>query len=305
MRIGIMLGADGPDGTIDSVIDNARQVERAGFDDLWMANIFGLDAITTLGLVGHATKKIGLGTAVTPTYPRHPSAIAQQAMTSSAAAGGGRFTLGIGLSHKVVIEGMLGFSYDRPAKHMKEYLEILGPLLKGEMVNYAGEEYRVNNLAFRIPGAGPLPLFVAALGPVMLNLAGKLADGTITWMTGPKTLSSHIIPRITAGANSVGKPAPSIAAGFPIALTTDVPAARERIGKSLQMYGMLPSYRAMLDKEGLAGPGDLALLGDEAGLRQDLARLRNVGVTHFTAAIVAGDREAYQRTFDFLASEVG
>ncbi|MCB1693024.1 MAG: LLM class F420-dependent oxidoreductase [Pseudomonadales bacterium] len=301
MRTGIMLGADGPADTIDEVIARAKAIEAAGFDDIWMANIFGLDAITTLGLIGRETKTIGLGTAVTPTYPRHPSAIAQQAMTTNAASNG-RFTLGIGLSHQVVIEGMLGFSYDKPARHMKEYLSILAPLLRGEMVNYSGEQYRVNNLAFSIPGAGTTRLLVAALGPVMLNLAGKLADGTVTWMTGPNTLSSHIIPKISEGAESAGKPAPSVAAGFPIALTEKVDDTKAFISKSLQIYGQLPSYRAMLDKEGIDGPADLAIVGDENKLRTEIERLRSIGVTHFCGAISAPDKETYDRTFEFLAS---
>ncbi len=303
MRTGLMIGAsDGPDGTINGLIKIAQEAEAKGYDNVWMANIFGLDAISTLSLLGHSTKKIGLGTAVTPTFPRHPTAIAQQALTA-AAASENRFSLGIGLSHKVVIEDMLGYSYDKPARHMREYLSILGPLLKGETVSFQGDQFKVNNVKLDVPGATNVPILVAALGPVMLKLAGELADGTVTWMTGLNTLGNHIIPGIGKGAASAGKPTPTIAAGFPIVLTDKVDEAKTMIDRVLSIYGMLPSYRAMLDKEGAAGPSDVAMVGDEASLRASIKQLKDVGVTDFCASIVAEDTETYQRTFDFLAEE--
>ena len=304
MRTGLMIGAsDGPDGTIGGIVKLAQEAERQGFDNLWMANIFGLDAITTLGIAGYETTRIGLGTAVTPTYPRHPTAIAQQALTTGAAAGG-RFTLGIGLSHQVVIEGMLGYSYDKPARHMREYLSILGPLLKGERVSFKGEQFNVNNVQLTVPGHQRVPLLVAALGPVMLKLAGELADGTVTWMTGPATLASHIIPSINKAAHAAGKPDATIAAGFPVILTNDTDGAKEMINKVLQIYGMLPSYRAMLDKEGAAGPADVAFAGDETTLRKQIQQLRDIGVTDFCASVVGADVASMKRTTEFLASEL-
>jgi F420-dependent oxidoreductase-like protein len=268
-----------------------------------MANIFGLDAINALGLVGRETAKIELGTAVVPTYPRHPVAIAQQALTTQAASRG-RFVLGIGLSHKIVIEGMFGFSYDKPAKHMREYLKVLAPLLRGEGVQFQGEQYRVA-AQLQVPGATRVPLLVAALGPTMLRLTGELADGTITWMTGPKTLASHIAPKLREAAKSAGRPEPRIVAGFPIVVTRNPAEAREKIAKGLVIYGQLPSYRAMLDREGAGGPADIALAGDEKYLRGELARLRELGVSDFCAAITAVEDGAEERTLAFLASELG
>ena len=302
MRMGLMLGAsDGPDGSLAGLIKIAQDAEARGFDDLWMANIFGLDAISTLSIIGSHTDRIGLGTAVTPTYPRHPTALAQQAMTAGAAAPG-RFRLGIGLSHKIVIENMLGFSYDKPARHMREYLTVLGPLMRGETVAHAGDEYNVN-LTLNVPDAGHVPVLVAALGPQMLKLTGELADGTVTWMTGPATLENHIIPSINNSASAAGMPAATVAAGFPIVVTSDVDNAREAVGKTFAMYGQLPSYRAMLDREGVAGPGDLALVGDENSLRSSLQRLKDIGVTDFCAAISPTDDGAYERTLEFLAGD--
>lgn len=303
MRIGLMMGATaGTGGSLQGMIDFARDAEQRGFDNLWVANVFGLDAVMMLALVGRETSRIGLGTAVVPTYPRHPTALAQQALTAGVAAGG-RFALGIGLSHKMVIEDMLGLSYDKPARHMREYLSVLAPLLRGEQVDFAGDEYRVK-LGMDVPGVQAVPLIVAALGPLMLKLAGEMSDGTTTWVTGPKTLEQHIIPAIGAAARSAGRAAPRIVAGLPIALTTDIEGAREKISRSLQIYGMLPSYRAMLDREGVAGPADVAMLGDEAALRARIARLRDIGVTDFNAALVGVDEGAIERTRDFLASEL-
>ena len=303
MRIGIMAGAtQGPESALDGLLEQASRVETQGFAALWMANIFGLDAITSLAIAGCSTERIELGTAVVPTYPRHPTAIAQQALTAQVACGG-RFTLGIGLSHRIVIEDMLGFSFAQPARHMREYLEVLGPLLRGEPVSYSGELYRVN-AQITVPGAKPPQLLVAALGPVMLALTGRLADGTITWMCGPRTLEEHIGPRLRAAAREAGRPEPRVVAGLPIVLTKDKDAARQAIAEQLVVYGQLPSYRSMLDREGAPGPADVALVGDEAELTWELDRLRDVGVTDFLAAIVPVETDAVKRTLGFLASRV-
>ena len=294
MRIGTMIGADGANNTLDDIVNVAKRAEAAGLDNVWLANIFGFDAISTLAIVGRETDRIGLGTAVTPTYPRHPTAIAQQALTT-AAASENRFTLGIGLSHQVVIENMLGMSYDKPAKHMREYLEVLMPLTRGETVNYGGDQYSVHGLALDVPGADRMPVVVAALGPVMLKIAGELADGTNTWMVGPNTMAQHIVP-------GLGRSDATVVGGVPIVLTTNIDQARETIGKNLVMYGQLPSYRAMLDREGAAGPQDIAIVGDENTLRGEIKRFEDAGVTDFNAAIMDVEEGAYDRTLDFLSS---
>lgn len=301
MRIGIMTGADGRRHTLDDLIAFGQRAEAAGFDDLWMANVRSHDALMTLTFIARATQRIRVGTAVTPTPPRHPSALAQQARTAAAATGN-RFTLGIGTSHKVVIEDMLGLSFAQPARHTREYLKVLMPLLRGETVHFDGAEYRVHGLQIDVPDAEPVPVLVAALGPLMLKLTGELADGTNTWMVGPRTLENHIVKTIAAAAQAAGRPAPQIVGGFPIVVTRNVAEARARIEQGLAIYGQLPSYRAMLDREGLKGPGDLALVGDEATLRQEIARIESTGVTHFNASIAPVESGAFERTFEFLAS---
>jgi 5,10-methylenetetrahydromethanopterin reductase len=301
MRIGVMIGGDGQRRTLADIVTIARQVEDAGLDDVWMANIFSHDAVSTLALVGRETTRIRLGTAVTPTYPRHPTALAQQALTTAAATGD-RFTLGIGVSHKVMVEDMFGFSYDKPARHMREYLKVLMPLVRGETANFQGEQYQVTNVALDVPDAGQLPVVVAALGPVMLKITGELADGTNTWMVGPKTMESHIIRRLAEAARAAGRGDPLVVGGFPIVLTDKPDDARAKIAQALTMYGQLPSYRAMLDREGAAGPADIAIVGDENTLRGALKRLEDMGVTHFNAAIAGVDDGAFARTLEFLAA---
>lgn len=303
MRIGINFGADptAAGATLDDIVAIAGRAEAGGFDTFWLPNIFSFDAITALTVIGRETERIGLGTAVTPTYPRHPTAIAQQAMTAAAATDN-RLTLGIGLSHKIVIEDMLGLSYGRPARHMREYLSVLMPALRGEALHFDGEHYRVHGLQLTIPGADPVPTVVAALGPVMLKVAGELADGTNTWMVGPKTMEDHIVKRLAAAADEAGRPPPRVVAGIPVALTHDADAAREKINAELAIYGQLPSYRGMLDREGAAGPADVAILGDENAFRTQLERFRNAGVTDLNAVVMHVDDGAYERTVDFLAS---
>jgi 5,10-methylenetetrahydromethanopterin reductase len=302
MRIGLMAGATPGDGTIDGLVARAQDLEARGFDSFWMAHIMGLDAISALGIVGRETQRIEVGTAVVPSYSRHPMAMAQQCLTAQTAAKG-RFVLGIGLSHKLVIEDLMGLSYEKPARHMREYMAVLGPLLRGEPAKFDGDEFRVN-VSVDVEGAAEVPVLIAALGDHMLKIAGRTSAGSILWMTGPKTIESHIAPKLLAAASEAGRPTPRIVAGFPIVLTNDVDGAKEKIGKSLTMYGMLPSYRAMLDKEGVAGPADIAIVGDEATLGAALDRLRDVGVTDFDAALMGVEAGAEERTLDFLQSRL-
>jgi F420-dependent oxidoreductase-like protein len=265
-----------------------------------MANIFAYDAINLLGLVGRETTRIELGTAVVPTYPRHPAVMAQQALTTQAASNG-RFTLGIGLSHQVVIEKMFGLSYARQLSHMREYLSVLKPLLAGEPVKYRGEEYRVH-MSLKPPGATQVPMVMAALGPKMLELCGREATGTITWMAGRKALSEHVVPRITTAAKAAGSAPPRVIAGVPIAIASDVVAAREVAAKVFQVYRDLPAYRTMLDRGNAAEPVDVALVGDPATVKGEIKRLEDLGVTDLCAFVFHAEPGAFERTIDFLSA---
>lgn len=303
MRIGI-FGGTAPDSTADlnKLAAFAKDLEQRGFHSLWLPNIFALDGIGSCAIAGWETTKLELGTAVTPVYPRHPGAIAQQALTTQVACGG-RFVLGIGLSHKLVIEDMFGYSYAKPADYMREYMAILNPLLAGEASTFEGKQL-VGKIQLDIPQDKPLPVVIAALGPKMLELAGTVSNGTSTWMTGAKTIADHIAPLINKAAASAGRPAPRVICGMPVCLTKDVDAAREYISKALQIYGMLPSYRAMLDREGVAGPAELAIVGDEQEIRAGIGRFRDAGVTDFSASVINMPSDSATPCLDLLQSEI-
>jgi F420-dependent oxidoreductase-like protein len=305
MRIGLMHGDDGSQA-IDAIVEQLVQEEHDGFDTAWFGQIFGADSMTIIAMAGPKTSRIEFGTAVIPTYTRHPFAMAQQARTVQAATGG-RFTLGVGPSHHIVVENMWGMSYDKPAKHVREYLNVLLPLVRGGAVAYNGELYKTN-AQMAVKDAKPLPVIVSALAPVMLNLAGAVADGTVTWMTGPKTIETHVVPSITAAAKEAGKPAPRVVCGLPVAVTDDVDAAKQAAAGAFVIYGSLPNYRRMLDKEGAAGPADVAIVGDEASVEKQIRAVASAGATDFDAAMfpVGPDAGAsIARTRSLLKSLVG
>lgn len=294
MRIGYFAGSPN-DGTVDAVIAEAAQAHLDGFASFWAPQIFGHDALTLLALIGREVPEIELGTSVVPTYPRHPMMLAQQCLTVNAASAG-RLCLGIGLSHKVVIENMMGMSFDRPVRHMREYLSVLGPLSRGEAVSFDGEVY-ATHAAVAVPGGQPFPIVIAALGEQMLRLAATMADGTLTWCTGPQTLADHTIPTITRAAAEAERPAPRVIAALPVCVTSDIEAARTRAARVFAIYGQLPSYRAMLDLEGAGGPADIAIIGSHSEVTERIAALAEIGVTDFAAVPFAesGDEIAATR----------
>jgi len=302
MRIGTNLVEPGP-GSTDPIADLTATLQRAkddGFSSAWLPNIFGLDALTALALAGRNVPDIEVGTAVVPTYPRHPMALAQHALTAQAALGG-RLVLGIGLSHQIVIEGMFGFSFDKPARHMREYLSVLLPLVREGTVSFKGEPLSANG-TLNVPGASPFPVLLAALAPRMLELAGGMADGTVLWMTGPKTIESHIVPAIAAAAEKAGRPSPRVVCSLPVCVTDDPDGARARAAKVFSIYGQLPSYRAMLEKEGAETPADVAIVGDEVSVRQQIEAVDAAGATDFAAAEFAAVGEERNRTRALLKS---
>jgi 5,10-methylenetetrahydromethanopterin reductase len=282
MKIGI-FGGDTAGRSIDDVVADARAAEADGFASYALPQIFALDAMGVLAIVGREVPRISLATGVVPTYGRHPLTMAQQALTVQAASGG-RFVLGIGLSHQLVIEGMFGLSFDKPVRHMREYLAVLMPLINDGKASAKGETISTE-ATIGVEPRIPCPVLVAALGEQMLKLAGTVTDGTMTWMTGPATLDTHTVPIITAAAAAAGRPAPQIAASLPVCVTSDIPAARERAARDFQVYGFLPSYRAMLDREGAEGPADVAIVGDAATVEKQVRALADAGVTEFVASV--------------------
>ena len=294
MRIGVSLAEPAGPEAFSRLRDDLKRAADDGFASAWMSNIFGLDALTALAVAGSQVPGIDLGTAVVPTYPRHPAVLAQQALTTAAAVGG-RLLLGIGLSHKIVIEDMYGYSFDRPARHMREYLSILLPLLDGEPASFQGETMRAG-IGLSTPRPGRVPVLLAALAPQMLRLAGHAADGTVLWMTGPATVRDYVVPAITEAAQTAGRPSPRVVCILPVCVTDDPDGARARANRVFAIYGQLPSYRAMLDREGAKEPGDVAITGNEDAVAAQISALVEAGVTDFVAGEYAhGDDQLRTR----------
>jgi 5,10-methylenetetrahydromethanopterin reductase len=304
MRIGIFGGDGLLNGPVADFVSAVRVAHEQGFGTFWlpqMTQMFGFDALTAAALAGREVEGIELGTAVVPVYPRHPVVLAGQAVTTQIYTGG-RFTLGIGLSHQRVIEGMFGLSYDRPARYMAEYLEVLVPLVHGGSVSFRGDVI-TGEASIALNETPPVPVLLAALGPRMLRLAGSVADGTITWMTGPKALATHVVPTIREASDAAGRPQPRVAVGLPISVTHNEADARERATAMLAMYGNLPSYRAMLDREGVSHPVEIALIGTEASIGPQLDHLAEVGATDLVAWEI-GSPEEKAATRAFLQSRL-
>jgi 5,10-methylenetetrahydromethanopterin reductase len=286
VRIGVSLQDPSGPGAMARLRDELQRAAGDGFASAWLSNIFGVDALTALAVAGGQVPGIEVGTAVVPTYPRHPAVLAQQARTVAAAVDG-RLVLGIGLSHRIVIEDMFGYDFSRPLLHMREYLAVLLPLLDGQQVSFSGVTVRAN-IGLTTPSPGRVPVLVAALGPQMLRLAGAQTDGTVLWMTGPATVRDHIVPQITQAAREAGRPSPRVVCVLPVCVTSNPADARERAAQVFAIYGELPSYRAMLDREGAAGPADVAIVGDEAAVTAQIAALAEAGVTDFVAGEYTG-----------------
>ena len=302
MRIGLMSFVD----TIDGLTTRAQEARDQGFGSLWLPQVFGVDTLTAIAVAGQQVPDITFATAVVPTYPRHPQMLAQQALTVNQAIGG-RLILGIGPSHKPVVEDMWGLSFDKPIRHLREYLEILGPLLHDKRVRFTGESLTTRaDLEFAADVPAP-KVMMAALGPQLLKVTGRLADGTILWMTGPTTIAEHSAPIIREAAAEAGRPEPEVVAGFPVCVTdgsdAEQQAVRERAASDFAIYGQLPSYRAMLDREGYEGPADLAIIGSAAEVEDRIRSLEGAGVTTF-AASEFGSRDQRAATRDLLVGMI-
>jgi 5,10-methylenetetrahydromethanopterin reductase len=301
MRIGVLIDQRPP---VAEICDQVATLRDRGVASVWVSQVFGYDALSLLAVVGREVQGIELGTAVVPVHSRLPQVMAQQALTVQAVTGG-RLTLGIGLSHQAVVEGLWGLSFERPLRYMREYLSALMPMLEGEAAAFEGAVLTARTLgAFEIPGAPAPQVVVAALGPEMLRLAASSADGTVTWMTGTRTVGDHIVPTITAAAEAAGRQTPRVVVSLPVTVTADAESARGRIDQVLAVYPTLPSYRAMLDREGASGPSDVSFVGDEDEVLRNLAALADAGATEFAASVI-GDAEERRRTTDVLAEYAG
>ena len=300
MKIGIYGGNVRRGKPLSTLVDEIVEKEEQGFSSYWTPQVGTFDALTMLALAGRETSRIELGTAVVPSYPRHPNALAQQAATVNALCGG-RLVLGVGPSHAPAIES-LGLAYDRPALHMREYVTILKALSSEGQVDFQGAMYRIRT-GFACPDAQPFAVVVSALAPLMLKAAGEVADGTVTWMVGKNTIGSRTAPGITKAASAAGRPAPRVIAALPVCVHDDKAQATARAVQIFQGYGQLPNYRRQLDAEGLDQAGEIAVVGNEDEVTAELQAFFDAGATEVIASIYpAGDdsRGSFARTTALL-----
>jgi len=297
MKIGINGSGQLAHPNLDAIVADVEQSEAAGFDSYWLAQTALADSLAMLGIAGRTTSKIELGTAVVPTWTRHPEVMAAGALTAQAASGG-RLVLGIGLAHQVTVENRWGMTWERPVKHMSEYLAILDSLLETGTASLEGDVWSLNQEAALMTETKPL-VMVAALGEQMLKMAGRRTDGTILWCVGPKTLEQQIVPVINDAADSAGRPTPRVVCSLPVCVTDDPQPTVEFVGKMLEGYAALPSYRAMLDIEGVHGVEEISLIGDEATVNAGLDAIAAAGATDFTAVVIP-DASGPSRSLDLL-----
>lgn len=269
-----------------------------GFDAIWFAQGFHVDALTALTLVAHEVPDIDLGTAVVPIQGRHPLPLALQALTVASVTGPGRFTLGIGVTHRPVSEGVFGFPYSSAVGLCAEEVEALAGLLGPERSADHDGEFLTTRGALQTAAPSP-SLMLAALGPKMLELAGHSTDGTVTWMTGVTTIAEFIVPTLAEAARRADRPAPRVVAGLPVCVTDDEADARDRLDAVLAGPSQMPSYRRMLEHEGVARPADIGLVGDEEEVAELVAGLEGAGASELLAS-VQGTPEEQARTRRFL-----
>lgn len=322
MRIGVFISETSPGGsTIDDVVARAKWAEDNGIDSGWVPHVpWSLDALTALAIAGRSTSRIELGTGVVPTWSHHPYGLAQHALSTQAACGG-RLTLGIGPSHRSVAENWYGADYDGVIHHVREYVEVLdacdaaqaeanasggGPGRMGGPVVHDGPLFPVRSI-LGVPGATPVPVVLAALAPLMLRLAGERAAGTMTWMGDEHTHRTHVVPRLRAAADAVGRPMPRVIAGLPVAVCDDLDAGLATAERRYGMYREIPTYARMLARGESDGPAGVAVIGTEEQVTERLASYEDSGVTDLAAMCFAvgeddaARAESERRTLELLA----
>ena len=279
-------------------LEDLTRSEGLGFSSYWVAQVGLIDALTLIGAHGATGSDMAIGTAVISTWERHPHMLAAQALTTQALVGD-RLVVGIGVNHRPSVEGSLRLTWEKPVRHMSEYLSILTDLLATGSAAFEGQAWSYTGSAAR-PSAGVPRVMIAALGDQMLKLAGRRSDGTILWCVGPKTIRTHIAPTINDAAAAADRPAPSIVCSIPVWVTDDPAPARAFLADVLADYATLPSYRAMMDVEGVAGLGDLSIVGSEAFVRDAIAEIAESGATDFTPVPMGGNPDEEARTLQVL-----
>lgn len=312
VRIGLMVGSERRRHAqkVQRLVDDVVAAEQAGFASVWIPQVpDDFDAMTAAAVTGVATQRIEIGTAVVALQSRHPVALAQQALSTQAVCEG-RFTLGIGPSHHWIISEMMGLPYERPAAIVRSYLDVLDAAGDGPgPIDVENEHFTIHN-PLDITDITRNPVLIAALGPIMLRLAGERADGTILWMADERAIGDHIAPRINAAAQSAGRPTPRIVAGVPICLCGDdeVDIARARADRILAEAEISPNYQRLMDHGDARNVSDIVAAGSEATILARLRSFADAGVTDLSVRVlpIGEGRDALiessQRTREFLAT---
>jgi 5,10-methylenetetrahydromethanopterin reductase len=290
MRLGVMIGPERGDSArkVAKLLSDIEWAESAGLDTAWIPQVPNdFDALTAVALMGTRTTRIELGTAVVPLQAQHPIALARQALSVHAATGG-RLALGVGPSHHWIVQDMLGLPYEKPAAYTRDYLEVLRAAFENPGgVDVENDTFTVHNPLDLAPVA-PLPVLVAALGPLMLKIAGERADGTVLWMADERAIGDHIAPRISRAAADAGRPAPRIIAGIPVCLcaNTEIGAAKERANRILAEAETSPNYQRLLDRGDARNVGDLCAAGDEESILSRFKQFADAGVTDLSVRLL-------------------
>lgn len=297
MRVGVI--GRGGSGWLADILATAERVDEAGLDTFWVNQAFSVDPLTALTVAAPTIPGLELGTSVIPIFTRHPQALAAQALTTQSACDG-RLVLGIGLSHRHVVESRWGASFDCPADHMSQYLDALLPLLRGESPEVHGSMVTSTGGLDTGGQVAPPSVLLGALGPAMLRLAGARVDGTITAGCGPRTLAEHVVPEVSKAAETAGRPSPRIVACFSLAITSDVRRAGERRDAAAAHLRSFPSFRAMLDREGAGAEASVSIVGTEEQAQKAIERVAESGATDLAVFDSSAGPDERERTWSFL-----
>lgn len=280
MAFGTVLFANaGADNAVDDFVSQARRAHGLGVRQVWVAQQFDHDAISLAGLIGAAVPGLDVGTSVVPFNPRHPLTLASQAQTAQAAAHG-RFSLGLGLGAHDIERTAFGISPPNTIARLREYLTILRSVFDSGEVDFHGAEFTASPAwPVSLAGGSPVPVYVAAMGPKALRVAGELADGTLPYLAGPRTIAEFIEPTIAKAAAEAGRPSPRIVVFVPAQLSDDVQTARAQAEEQLAFYATIPSYQKVIAREGVSNLADLAAIGDPDAVRRTVQSYLDAGAT--------------------------
>jgi F420-dependent oxidoreductase-like protein len=303
MPTGVVLNVSAAaSNVVDDVIAQARRAFDVGVRQIWLPQRFDYDAISLAGLVGAAVQGLGVGTFVVPVNPRHPLIVATLAQTAQAASHG-NFSLGLGLGAHAPEQQAFGRSWPNPVGRLREHLEVLRSIIDTGTVDHHGTEFTAApEWPVNLPGGTPLPVYVAAMGPKALRVTGEIADGTLPYLAGPRTIEEFIVPTIGEAAAAAGRPAPQVIAAVPVVVTDDVDAEKSKAAEELAFYENIPSYAKVLEREGLEQAGEIAAVGPADVVRKHLQRYLDAGATDLVLSQLRSSSEDPERLWEVAAS---